>query len=859
MTFTVNSNDSRTLIHEPFFRLIFENAAVGIAQVGNDGKLLMVNNKLAEITGYTKEELLTKTFGEFTHPDDLDADLMQAEALFRGDINTFSMEKRYIRKDGTIVWGKLNASALFNDNGKFISFIGIIEDITEKKNTEAELQEKHRQITRILNNITDCYIKLDRNWKFLEINKTAEQDIFHQPASRLMGKVFWDLYPAGKNNIFHREYEKAFRENVPVHFEARSNVTDKWLEVHAYPAGECLDIFFRDITPRKKLEEELHTSLQHYKIASSAAKIGSYYRNLLTGENYWSPEFLALFGLKPDDSLPLNDGIPEAVHPDDIDMVRNLAHQHYDKSNNTEFSSDHRIVLPDGTIRWLNVRGVTERDSNKKPFKTYGIAMDITAQKLIEIQLRKNEERFRKTFQTATVGVFFFDPEGKFLDANDAFLRLIGYSREELEQGNINTKKVTLPEWMPRTLQAFEELRDTGRLSPYEKQLIRPDGTRWWGLFAGTRLSENESVKFVIDITERKAAEEALQKSEEKYRALFISIDEGFCLCELLTDEQGNPVDYRWLEINPTWEQQTGLKAPVGRTALELVPNLEKHWIETYGKVAITGVPVRFQQESKAMGRWFDVYAFRVNEPHLLQFGILFSDITERIQAERRLKYNNKLVEDLLYISAHDLKGPVANLHGALDLMDSMPMDKKVMFLNRFRELADQLDSTIQGITDILRMRDKDKSAATDIDVDSLLKKVLAELNHPLPQDAVRCRIERSSIKYIEVFLYSILKNLLSNAIKYCRDDVPLRIEICTRISDEYTLLSISDNGQGIDLDVYAGKLFSPFQRIKAGKTKGTGIGLYLIKDIIEKNGGFITVESTPGNGATFNCYLKEY
>src|SRR5690606_14796053 len=95
--------DPGIIIQESLFKLIFDHAAVGIAQINHKGQFLMVNAKFSEITGYAKEELLHKSFQDLTHPDDLEADLVQAESLFRGDINAYSMEKRYLRKDGTIV------------------------------------------------------------------------------------------------------------------------------------------------------------------------------------------------------------------------------------------------------------------------------------------------------------------------------------------------------------------------------------------------------------------------------------------------------------------------------------------------------------------------------------------------------------------------------------------------------------------------------------------------------------------------------------------------------------------------------------------------------------------------------------
>ena len=144
-------------------------------------------------------------------------------------------------------------------------------------------------------------------------------------------------------------------------------------------------------------------------------------------------------------------------------------------------------------------------------------------------------------------------------------------------------------------------------------------------------------------MTERQSVEAALRESELRYRTLFNSIDDGFCVCQMLLDEHGKPRDYRFVEVNRTFEQHTGLVAATGRTALELVPDLEPHWVELYGKVAVTGEPLRFEQGSDAMGgRWFDVYAFRFGEPSSLMFGILFTDVTERKAAQGRLRHSEE-------------------------------------------------------------------------------------------------------------------------------------------------------------------------------------------------------------------------
>jgi PAS domain S-box-containing protein len=141
-----------------------------------------------------------------------------------------------------------------------------------------------------------------------------------------------------------------------------------------------------------------------------------------------------------------------------------------------------------------------------------------------------------------------------------------------------------------------------------------------------------ETAERIWSAVQHVRSEEAFHMSEARYRSLFKTIDEGFCIIEMIYDEQGQPTDYRFVDLNPAFEKHTGLVNAIGRTARDLVPGLEKHWVEIYGRVALTRQPERFQNRAEAMNeRWFEVYAFPYAEQ---QVGLLFSDITARKKAE---------------------------------------------------------------------------------------------------------------------------------------------------------------------------------------------------------------------------------
>ena len=147
------------------------------------------------------------------------------------------------------------------------------------------------------------------------------------------------------------------------------------------------------------------------------------------------------------------------------------------------------------------------------------------------------------------------------------------------------------------------------------------------------------------DLRERQEAEAALRQSEQRYQTLFESIDEGFCVIEMLFDANNTPSDYRFLEANPAFEQQSGLAQAVGKTARQLVPDLEDDWFEIFGNVALTGESIRFENGSVPMNRWFDVYAFRLGQPASHKVCVVFKDITQRKQVEVDLQSLNTGLE----------------------------------------------------------------------------------------------------------------------------------------------------------------------------------------------------------------------
>ncbi|TGD94819.1 hybrid sensor histidine kinase/response regulator [Methylobacterium nonmethylotrophicum] len=256
------------------------------------------------------------------------------------------------------------------------------------------------------------------------------------------------------------------------------------------------------------------------------------------------------------------------------------------------------------------------------------------------------DPRLRTALSIETVGAIVFDMDGQVLEANDTFLAMSGYGRQDLARGLLSGATLVPPEWQAVSRAVIAEIQAQGRSDPTEREYLRRDGSRFWGLCAATRLDDGNGFEVIIDITGRRQAEEALRRSEARYRTLFEAIDAGFCVIALRFSADGRAEDYCFLEVNPAFARHTGLADAAGRWMSDLAPGLEQHWYDLYGRVATTGESIRFVQPARALGeRWFEVHAFRVDPPEAHHVAVLFNDISARRRLEDALRALNETLE----------------------------------------------------------------------------------------------------------------------------------------------------------------------------------------------------------------------
>ena len=493
-----------------------------------------------------------------------------------------------------------------------------------------------------------------------------------------------------------------------------------------------------------------------------------------------------------------------------------------------------------------------------------------------EEALRESEKRYRMLFESIDEGLcvieMIFDEHDKpvdyrYLEVNPSF---------EKQSGMHNTIGKRVRELIPDIemywVEIYAKVAQTGEPLRYAN-VVKGLGDRWIDIYA-FRLGGSESRKVAVlfnNITARKLAEKALHDSEERYRTLFNSIDEGFGVIEMIFDAHDKPVDYRFLEVNPTFERQTGMHEATGKRVRELIPDVEAHWFEIYGKVALTGEAVRFVNEAKPLGgRWFDVYACRVGAPENRKVAIVFSDITERKQFELNLNKAmaiadnaNRAKSDFLSSMSHELRTPLSAILGFAQLMESgspPPTISQKRSIDQILKAGWYLLKLINEILDLALVESGKLSLSPEtISLDEVIQECETMMEPQAQKRGIGMRFPSLTSAYFvkadRTRLKQILVNLLSNAIKYNKVGGTVVVACVASIasSPARIRISVEDTGEGLPPEKLE-HLFQPFNRLGQEETaeEGTGIGLVMTKRLVELMGGVIGVESRLGKGSVF-------
>jgi len=360
-----------------------------------------------------------------------------------------------------------------------------------------------------------------------------------------------------------------------------------------------------------------------------------------------------------------------------------------------------------------------------------------------------------------------------------------------------------------------------------------------------------------------------IRNNEKKYRLLFENMVEGFALHEIIFDKENNPVDYRFIDINPRFEELTGLKREtvLGRSVKEMLPETETYWIENYSKVALSGKPLSFENYSQGLNKYFSCNAF---SPSRGKFAVIFSDITDNkikeleiIKSRDEAQKANKTKSDFLANMNHEIRTPIHSIIGFSDALLKTDLSSNQRdFATNIVMASSSLMGLINDIFDLTSVENDTLILHPDkIKITQLIESVVELLRYKAVVKGLNLTFFNNlqddfTIMADPVRLRQVLINLLANAVKFT-DNGGVSIECAVNILDEKLAaftISVTDTGVGID-ESHRPRLYEAFYQIENEKSRkhgGTGVGLPISDRILKLMGSSLEYESKVGRGSRF-------
>ncbi len=884
---------------EERLRAIVDLAAVGIAQIAPSGEWIEVNQKLCDIVGYSREELVMLTFKDITHPEDLEADLAYVERLFAREIDSYSMEKRYIRKDGSPVWVQITTSSVRHLSGEPKYLIGVIEDISDRKQAELALLEREQFLASIYDGVEHPIFVIDvledGDLRFAGMNPAGLR-VSSTSIEQLCGKTPEQVYPEPIAASIRQHYTDCLTAGASISYEEAMILfgVETWWNTTLTPLRDRERRIHRiigmtlNVTARKQAEEALRES-QHFiqQIAEASPNLLYLYDMIEQRNVYANGEVTGTLGYTTDEVQAMGTQLlANLIHPDDFARLGAYWKQFEMAKDGEIFEIEYRMKHKDGSWRWLVSReSVFSRTVDGKPKQRIGTATDITARKLTEEALQRSEAQYRQLAEREALLNRLANQIRNSLDINTILETTVQEIRSLLQLDSClfiwylpkgKDAHSKLPAW-----HVVHEAKNSGLptllgyyLTDATKKCVRA--------IANLEIIRIDDIEAVTNPVERQFFLTFGYKSLLDVPLQTKSGAIGMIAC-------GSCIDWRgWKDDEVELLQAIALQLAIAISQAELYAQTQnsariaqekaKQLEVTLQELQQTQTQLIQSEKMSSLGQMVAGIAHEINNPT----SFIYSNI------EPASEYINYLF-NLLELYQKHYPYPAVEIREQIEAIELDFLVKDLhKLLNSMQVGATRIRDIVRSLRTFSRL---DEADMKQVDIHEGIDSTLMILEHRLKKVASFCGIEiiknYGKLPLVECYagqLNQVFMNILVNGIDALEEviafpgsrlvtrvkgkdrqnsnyQLPITnyqlptIRIRTSIVDDnQVFIEIADNGPGMTEEVQR-RLFDPFFTTKPVGS-GTGLGMSISYQIIQKHGGQLKCISAPGNGAKFLIFL---
>jgi PAS domain S-box-containing protein len=615
----------RTLLHHSF---LINNITDAVIASDKDFKITFWNKSAEDVYGWKAEEVLGKRGPEILKTEFINSSLRESIKIAK-QRNFNRAEVYHYSKDGRKLQIESFFTVILDNKGKIIEHISVNRDVTEQKKLEHEIN----LLARFPYENPNPILRVEKSGKLLYANNNSQQLLNFWKCS--IGEFVPANIITEIINCFEHKQEDTIE--IPCGCEIYS------LNVVPVIDEDYVNIYAKNITEIKKYEKALKHSEENL-------------RNILDATQE------AIFLLdKNGVILTANETFAKRMHKTINEIIgHKFADFIEDENAQLRMSKLKQVFKSNKTERFEDIREGRYLEHHYFPYYKDGEVLyvaaytrDITENKIAIEKLNQASKRLQLHFDNSPLAVVEWDSEYNVTMWSGQAEKIFGWKSSETVGKKIMDLNIVVEEDISivnntmKRLSSGKEFTVTSSNRNYTKTRTVIDCT-WHNSVLTDESGRMTSVMSLVeDITESKKAAIALKESEERYRVLFENMLEGFSIIEIIYDTAQEPIDFKYLDVNPAFETQTGIKANeiVGKRFYEKFPEADRKWVEKYGKVAITKKPNHFEKKLEPLNRWFEVSAYPSKNGHV---AVVFSDITNRKLAEEALKNSEEKYRELV-------------------------------------------------------------------------------------------------------------------------------------------------------------------------------------------------------------------